>query len=49
MEYAAHSNCRRLPYNDYRLISVVQYVNGVVMIRFFGSHDEYDKIDAETV
>jgi len=24
-------------------------VNGVMMIRFFGSHEEYDKIDAETV
>ena len=35
--------------NDYRLITVVQYVNGVMMIRFFGSHEEYDKIDAETV
>ena len=35
--------------NDYRLITVVQYVNGVIMIGFFGSHDEYDAIDAETV
>ena len=35
--------------NDYRLIAVVQYLNGVMMIRFFGSHDEYDEIDAETV
>jgi mRNA interferase HigB len=35
--------------NDYRLIAVVQYEDGVVMIRFFGSHEEYDKIDAETV
>lgn len=35
--------------NDYRLITVVQYLNGVMMIRFFGSHGEYDKIDAETV
>lgn len=35
--------------NDYRLIAVVQYVHGVLMIRFFGSHGEYDKIDAETV
>ena len=33
----------------YRLIVVVQYENGVVMIRFFGSHEEYDKVDAETV
>jgi mRNA interferase HigB len=35
--------------NDYRLIVLVQYENGVVMIRFFGSHEEYDKVDAETV
>jgi mRNA interferase HigB len=35
--------------NDYRLIAVAQYVNSVVMILFSGSHDEYDKSDAETV
>jgi mRNA interferase HigB len=35
--------------NDYRLVAVVQYQGGVLMIRFFGSHEEYDKIDAETV
>lgn len=35
--------------NDYRLIVLVQYAHGVLMIRFFGSHEEYDKIDAETV
>src|SRR5215475_4637315 len=35
--------------NDYRLIAVVQYVAGVVRIRFFGSHEDYDKIDAESV
>ena len=35
--------------NDHRLVAVVQCSNGVVMIRFFGSHEEYDKIDAETV
>ena len=35
--------------NDYRMVVVVRYANGVVMIRFFGSHDEYDKVDAETV
>jgi mRNA interferase HigB len=35
--------------NDYRLISLVQYVEGVVMIRFFGSYDEYDKVDAENI
>ena len=35
--------------NDYRLISLVQYQAGVLMIRFFGSHQEYDQIDAEAV
>jgi mRNA interferase HigB len=35
--------------NDYRLITVIQYSNGVLMIRFFGSHEEYDRVNAETV
>ena len=35
--------------NDYRLIALVEYVDGVLMIRFFGSHEEYDGIDAGTV
>jgi mRNA interferase HigB len=35
--------------NDYRLIAVVQYAAGVLRIRFFGSHEDYDKIDAESV
>jgi len=35
--------------NDFRLVALVHYGSGVVMIRFFGTHDEYDKIDAETV
>lgn len=35
--------------NDYRLIAVVQYRDGIVFIRFFGSHAEYDKVDAGTV
>lgn len=35
--------------NDYRLVARVQYRAGIVMIRFFGSHAEYDGIDAETV
>lgn len=35
--------------NDYRLIANLQYRAGVLAIRFFGSHSEYDKIDAETV
>jgi hypothetical protein len=32
-----------------RLVAVVQYEAGVLMIRFFGSHEDYDKINAETI
>lgn len=34
--------------NDYRLISLVDYASGIIMIRFFGTHQD-DKVDAETV
>jgi mRNA interferase HigB len=35
--------------NDFRLVALVQYVDSILMIRFFGSHEEYEGIDAETV
>lgn len=35
--------------NDFRLIARLQYRAGVVAIRFFGTHAEYDEVDAETV
>ena len=35
--------------NDFRLVSALHYRAGVLAIRFFGTHAEYDKIDAETV
>ena len=35
--------------NDYRLVAAVQYQAGVLVIRFFGTHAEYDRIDAEAV
>ena len=35
--------------NDYQLVARVQYQAGVLVIRFFGTHAEYDQIDAETV
>jgi mRNA interferase HigB len=35
--------------NDYRLVAALSYAAGVLAIRFFGTHAEYDKIDAETV
>ena len=35
--------------NDYRLVAALQYRAGALAIRFFGTHAEYDGIDAETV
>ena len=35
--------------NDYRLVARLQYQAGALAIRFFGTHGEYDQIDAETV
>jgi len=35
--------------NDDQLVAAVQYQAGVLVIRFFGTHAEYDRIDAEKV
>jgi mRNA interferase HigB len=35
--------------NDYRMVTALNYAAGVVMIRFFGTHAEYDEINAELV
>lgn len=35
--------------NDYQLVAALQYRAGAVAIRIFGTHGEYDRIDAETV
>ena len=35
--------------NDYRLVAAIKYQASVLAIRFFGTHAEYDTIDAETV
>lgn len=35
--------------NKYRLIVSVRYDKQIIYIRFVGSHDEYDKIDAKNI
>ena len=35
--------------NNYRLVTRVNYERGFVRIRFFGTHAEYDRIDASEV
>lgn len=35
--------------NDYRLVVAVAYQFGAVYIKFVGTHEQYDAIDADTV
>ena len=35
--------------NKYRLVVKVNYVTGWIYIRFVGTHEEYDQIDAMTI
>ena len=35
--------------NDYRLIVAVHYNRGLMFVRFIGTHQEYDRIDATTI
>ena len=35
--------------NNYRLIIHIRYEIGIVFIRFIGTHQEYDKVDATIV
>lgn len=35
--------------NNYRVVTVVIFIGGVMNIRFVGTHAEYDKIDCSTI
>ena len=35
--------------NDYRLVTIIILISNKVYIRFIGTHNEYDKIDAKEI
>ena len=35
--------------NNYRLVVAVHYSRGLMFVRFIGTHQEYDRIDATTI
>lgn len=35
--------------NGYRIVAVVVFIAGTLIIRFVGTHEEYDKIDCKTI
>jgi len=39
----------KISHNDYRLIAEINYIKGWLFIKFIGTHQQYDKVDAEIV
>ena len=35
--------------NGYRVVAVVIFIEGIITIRFIGTHEEYEKIDCKTI
>ena len=35
--------------NDYRLVVAIHYAYGIIYMRFVGTHQEFDRIDAATI
>jgi mRNA interferase HigB len=35
--------------NKYRLVTKIEFRIGIIFIRFIGTHDEYDKLNAEEI
>lgn len=35
--------------NDFRLVIAVRYTQGLMFVRYVGTHAEYDRIDATTI
>jgi mRNA interferase HigB len=35
--------------NDYRLVALIRYRQGLMFIRFIGTHSQYNKIDVSTI
>jgi mRNA interferase HigB len=35
--------------NDYRLVVAINYRKAIALVKWFGSHKDYDKIDVRTV